>query len=97
MHFNFGTADHLMGGWNPNFMRDDEMERIAIDMMQTEPGNFSEWSRKWLDLIVRFNYIVVDIPLYADLYYDFVTADLKNYHITPTWQWSFAIRFAHFE
>ena len=98
MHWNFSTDPVMwMTGWNTSFSSDTVLEDIAVRMMATEPGDFESWRRLWVELNVRWNEQVMQIPLYSDLYYDFFTEELQEYYITPQWQWSRAIRFAHFD
>ena len=93
----YGTEDGFMGTYNNNFIRDSELESLAHDMKSTPTGNFDAWSRKWLNLQARWNYILPDIPLYSELLYDFFPANLQNYSVTPLWGWAYAIQYASFE
>ena len=94
--FYYGTDEAYMGIYNNNFVRDAELERLTLDMKATPPGDFDSWSRKWVEFQVRWNEILVDIPLYSDIYYDFYPANLRNYHVTPMWGWAYAIQYAYF-
>jgi len=95
--FYYGTDEAFMGIYNNNFIRDAELERLALEMKATPPGDFDSWSKKWVEFQVRWNELLVDIPLYSDIYYDFYPANLMNYHVTPMWGWAYAIQYAYFE
>ena len=94
--FYYGTDDAFMGTYNDNFIRDTELERIALDMKATTPGDFDSWASKWVEFQVRWNELMVNIPLYSDLYYDFYPETLQNYYVTPMWGWAYAIQYAYF-
>ena len=92
----YGTDDASMGAYNNNFIRDPELERLALEMRETTSGSFDEWSEKWVVFQIYWNSILPDIPVYSDLYHDFYPADLQNYTVTPLWSWANAIQYANF-
>ena len=98
MHYYFSTDfDMWDSGWNADRTTDLELERISAAMMRTEPGDIATWDKYWVEFQIRFNEIMVGVPLYSDIYYDFQPEDLMEYNMTPKWQWAYAIRWAFFE
>ena len=94
--FYYGTNEAFMGIYNANFIRNEELERLTLEMKATDPSDYDSWSSKWVELQVLWNELVVDIPLYSDIYFDFYPANLQNYHTTPMWSWSYAIPYSYF-
>ena len=66
-------------GYNTNFIIDEELEKLAKDMVLVEPEDRDGFKTKFVDFIVRWNQLLPDIPLYSNIYHDFFTDKLKNY------------------
>jgi peptide/nickel transport system substrate-binding protein len=92
--FAFSPDPDLQGTWNTNRINDPELYRLARAMKETEPGDTVYWDRRWLEFQLRFNYILPELPLYSDLYYDFYPTNLENFNTTPFNQWPSAIQWA---
>jgi peptide/nickel transport system substrate-binding protein len=88
------SPDFMGGGFNNNFVEDQELfemaERLRFMDISTDEGR-SEYIDAYIDLMVRLNYLVLDIPLYADIYYDFVPNRLQNWENNPLWGFANAI------
>ena len=51
---------------------------------------------KWVSFQERYNEVLPTIPIYSNIYYDFVSDQVKNYYITGQVTWSQAILLAYF-
>ncbi len=74
------------GAYNQAFIADDQLHNIAQEMRAVKSGDNETWSKKWLELEIRWNELVPELPLYSDEYHEFYTPNLKNY--TPDGLWS---------
>ena len=83
------TAGHAV--WNNTYSDDEELYNLAVDMRRTEPQNVYTYVKKWIRFQERYNKVLPAIPIYSNIYYDFYTADLKDYSITAHTTWSQAI------
>ncbi len=88
------TADHLI--WNNTYSDDEELWLDAVDMRKTEPGAVYEYVTKWITFQERYNKVLPCIPIYSNIYFDFFTGMLQNYHITAHVTWTQAILEAYF-
>jgi len=66
-------------GYNTNFIKDEELARLAKEMVLVEPGDNETFKKKFVDFIVRWNELLPDIPLYSNIYHDFYNEKLKGY------------------
>ena len=92
--YNFSTNPDFFGSFNPTRIVDEELYRLSRAMKETEPGDYETWDRRWLEMQLRFNYILPELPLYSDLFFDFYPTNLENFYTTPFHQWSPAIAWA---
>ena len=88
------TANHLI--WNNTYSDDEELYQDAVDMRKTEPGAVYEYVTKWITFQERYNEVLPCIPIYSNIYFDFFTSMLQNYHITAHVTWTQAILEAFF-
>ena len=88
------TPGHLI--WNNTYSDDEELYRLAVDMRKTPPGAVYDYVTKWIAFQERYNEVLPAIPIYSNIYFDFYTPQLQNYHITAHVTWSQAILEAYF-
>ena len=65
-------------------------------MRKTEPGDVFEYVSKWVAFQDRYNEVLPTIPVYSNIYFDFLNSNLQNYYITGQVTWSQAILPAYF-
>ena len=65
-------------------------------MRKTEPGDVFEYVSKWISFQDRYNEVLPTIPIYSNIYFDFLNSNLQNYWITGQVTWSQAILPAYF-
>jgi len=78
----------LGGGINNNFSTDPELFELAnrlrfIDAT-TEAGQ-NEFVDAWVEYIIMMNYLVFDIPLYVDIWYDFFNNRIGDWENNSVW------------
>lgn len=79
-YFVFNTADAFQGPQNTTGFRDPELERLALELRQTEPGDELTYCVRWLKFQQYFNEKLPMIPLYTNIYFDFFVPELQNYN-----------------
>lgn len=67
---------------------DPELARLAIEMRKTEPGNATEFCRRWLAYQVRLMETAGVIPLYSGAYLDFYISILRHYEPGTKGSWA---------
>lgn len=70
---------------------DGSLRDLALKMRSTEPGNATEYCRRWLRYQERLMNIAAVLPLYSDAYLDFHVNELQNYDPAPTGNWTIAV------
>lgn len=85
------------GLYNNSWIVDEQLSGIAEEMKKLEPGDQDSWNAKWLELQVRWNQLMPEIPLYCDEYHDFYNSKLKNFKTNGLWDWPYAIVSAYVE
>ncbi|MFA7533377.1 MAG: ABC transporter substrate-binding protein, partial [Tissierellaceae bacterium] len=87
--------DEIKAGYNTNFLIDEELERLAIDMVLTPSEDREAFKSKFVDFIVRWNELLPDLPLYSNMYHDFYNEKLKNYNMNPLVRISQALLYSY--
>ena len=88
------TPDHLI--WNNTYSDDEDLWFRAVNMRQTHPEDIYDYVSKWISFQERYNEVLPTIPLYSNIYFDFITNQLQNYHITAHVTWTQAILESYF-
>ena len=65
-------------------------------MRQTDPKDVYDYVSKWISFQERYNEVLPAIPIYSNIYFDFYTSELQNYHVTGHVTWSQAILQSYF-
>ena len=88
------TKNHQI--WNNTYSDDEDLYYRAVNMRKTEPGDIFEYVSKWVSFQERYNEVLPTIPIYSNIYFDFLNQHLQNYYITGQVTWSQAILPAYF-
>jgi len=88
------TLNHEI--WNNTYSDDEDLYYRAVNMRKTEPLDVYDYVAKWVSFQERYNEVLPTIPVYSNIYFDFYTDKLQNYHITGYVTWSQAILAAYF-
>lgn len=96
-YYSYNTDDQYMGLYNSNYIKDEELFRLATEMRETDPDDREGYSEKWYAFEKRWNELLPDIPLYSDEYHAFYSNKLKNYDADSMWTFQYAILYAYIE
>ena len=88
------TANHLI--WNNTYSDDEDLYWRAVNMRKTDPADVYDYVAKWISFQERYNEVLPAIPIYSNIYFDFFTPMLQNYHVTAHVTWSYAILESYF-
>jgi len=97
--YDFNPDDeYISTGWNQTGIKDEQLYAIALEMKKIPSEDWDTWLEKWVELQVRYNELMPLVPLYSNLYHDFITTDvdINTYRPSPLWAWNFAIQRATF-
>jgi len=89
--------DLFAQGANTNFIKDEQLAKLAQDMVKVDPNDRELFKQKFVEFIVRWNELLPDLPLYSNIYHDFFNAKLKNYQNNDFIQLVDAILYAYIE
>lgn len=89
--------DMLAQGYNNNFLIDEELDKLAKDMVLVDPEDKELYRQKFVAFVERWNHLLPDLPLYSNIYHDFYAAKLKNYNPNAIWDLTEALIYAYIE
>ena len=92
--FSYSMDPKYDGDWNTNFIHDQKLADLGLSMKQTDPTDKEGWSKKWVEFSVRWNELLPNIPLYANIYHVFHSNRIQNYNPNPLWEWDYEIVYA---
>lgn len=85
----YNMDDKYMGVFNQNFIKDEELFKLATDLRETDQSDTETYAKKWVAFQQRWNEILPDIPLYSDVYHDFYSTKLRGYgNVDSFWSWT---------
>ena len=94
--FEYTLDEELIAlGYNSNFIRDQELYDLAKNMVLTNDDD--EFKQNFVDFIVRWNYLLPDIPLYSNIYHDFYNDKLKDWEPNDLMELADIILYAYVE
>ena len=74
-----------------NGITDPELAKLAVELRSTEPGNATEYCRRWLAYQARLMDMAEVIPLYSGAYLDFYVAVLRHYEPGAKGSWALPV------
>ena len=77
--------------WSYTNHTDETLYELALTMRRTAPGDVLGYMKNWLAFQDRFNETLPMLPVYGNMYFDFYTENLHDYHIAPNTTWGGAI------
>ena len=95
-YYDFNTADEYQGWVNSTGLRDEQLMNLALDMRQTESWDSDTYFIKWLAFQERWIEMMPMVPLYSNVYFDFVANGIEDYEIEDISSWAAAIPYVHF-
>lgn len=96
--FEFTTDEaYLEEGYNTTHLYDTELDRLSMDMVYgVEPGDYDTYLDMWQKFVLRYNEMLPQVPLYANIYVTVYPNSIANYEEGPFWGYSRAILYADF-
>lgn len=80
---------------NYNQIADEQLAKLAGDMLDVEPGDEDTYMKKWVEFQTRYNELLPSLPLYSNQYADFFTTKLENYEgVSALWDFSAQILYS---
>ena len=87
--------DLLAQGYNQNYLLDEELDKLSMDMVYTVNSDETEkYLDMWKQFIARWNDLLPEIPLYSNIYITLYPEWLENYEQDSFWDFSQAILYA---
>lgn len=93
----FSPDESDQGVNNTTGIADEKLYRLAVDMARVKPLEFVTYLEKWQAFQEYYNEVLPTVPIYSDVYADFIGSRLTNFHITDYANWATAILYANFE
>ncbi len=96
--FEFTTDPaYLEEGYNTTHLYDETLDKLSMDMVYgVEPGDYDTYLNTWQQFVLRYNEMLPQVPLYANIYVTVYPNTLENYEEGPFWGFSRAILYADF-
>ena len=87
--------DLVAEGWNTNFILDEELDKLTMDMVYgVEAGDDEGYLEIWKQFIQRWNDLLPEVPLYSNIYVSVFPDWLEDYEQTSYWSFENAIVYA---
>ena len=87
--------DMVKAGYNTNFLFDDQLDQLSMDMVYTvEAGDSEAYLDLWQQYIARWNELLPEVPLYSNIYITLYPTFLEGYDQDSFWEFQQAILYA---
>ena len=87
--------DMVALGYNQNYLFDDELDQLSMDMVYgVESGDDETYLKIWQDFIIRWNELLPNLPLYSNVYYTIYPEWLESFEQNSLWGFEDAILYA---
>ena len=87
--------DMLAQGYNTNFILDEQLDKLSMDMVYTVESTDTEgYLKLWREFILRWNELLPEVPLYSNVYVTMFPDWLENYTQDSFWDFQQAILYA---
>jgi peptide/nickel transport system substrate-binding protein len=84
----FSWHSDFIGQWrNSNQFSDSELDDLIMKMRRTTPGDNDTFLEIWFDYVVRWNYMLPALPLYANEYFNFFPDHVRGVNTSPFGDW----------
>ena len=77
--------------WNNSESQNQELYETTVKLRETHPGDVLEYCQNWIKFQEAFSEVLPIIPIYSNVYFDFFTENLQNYHADANVTWAEAI------
>ncbi|MCL2221491.1 MAG: ABC transporter substrate-binding protein [Oscillospiraceae bacterium] len=73
---------------NPTGFSDPEIDRLTLELRNTEPGDYASFLDTWFDYVVRWNEMMPALPLYSNMSVDLHSDRVVNLGSTAFVNWA---------
>jgi len=96
--YEFTTDEaYIMDGYNTTHCYDPELDRLSMEMVYgVEAGDYDTYLDMWQQFVVRYNELLPQVPLYANIYVSVFPNSIVDYQEGPFWGFSRAILYADY-
>ena len=84
-------------GYNSNFIIDKDLEKISESYWKVDGKDKEAFRKGFVEYITKWNSLLPDLPLYSNIYHDFLNAKIKNYNKTSFVTTGEALLYAYVE
>ena len=92
----FLGREDMQGVVNTSGIVDEELVRLAYELRSTRPGDLLTFEQRWLKLQERYNELLPTMPIYGNVYFDFHSDWVQNYHPNAEFSWPVALLYAYY-
>ncbi len=94
-YYAFNGAPEYQGALNQYGIDQADLTRLAKELRETEPGDEETYTQRWLELMRRYSEVLPTVPLYSNVYFDFMDNQVQEYLPNSHWAWPAAILYAY--
>lgn len=98
MSYEFTTKeDYIADGYNTTHCYDEQLDKLSMDMVYgVKSGDYATYLDKWQQFVIRYNELLPQVPLYANIYVTIYPNSISNYQEGPFWGYARAILYADY-
>ncbi len=97
MSYEYTTNPEYVDDYNTTHLLDKELDDLSMNMVYgVEPGDYKTYLDMWQKFVKRANYMLPQVPLYANIYVSVYPNTIKGYQEGPFWGFSRAILYAEY-
>lgn len=94
-YFAFNSDPEYQGTLNQYGVNDAKLLSLAKNLRETTPGDEATYTERWLKLMQRYSEVLPTIPLYSNVYYDFIGNQVQGYLPNAHWSWPSALLYTY--
>jgi len=94
-YYAFNGAEQYQGELNQSGIDDEELLELAKDLRETTPGDNEGYIERWLNLMQRYSDLLPTVPIYSNVYFDFMENQVQNYAPNAHWSWPAALLYTY--
>jgi len=94
-YYDFHTEENYHGLVNSSGLADEKLMALAWDLRRTDAKDMEGYVTKWLAFQQRWIEMMPMVPLYSNVYFDFVANDVQGYAVQNFSTWSLAVPYTY--
>jgi peptide/nickel transport system substrate-binding protein len=87
-YYSWHSDFYQTGVSNPNGLKDDIIDDLTVKMRSLDPSQTAEFLEFWRQYQKRWNFLMPNVPLYSNTYFDIAGPRVKGLETTPFWSWA---------